>query len=336
MMKILKWASVIILFLIIGELVIRFDEKTKLFETDNVVKISKETGVSEESILLSEHKLPLNDSDLRILVLGDSYIYGGGIDFNNNFSHHLKSLLKNSRLGTREKIYVLDVSRPDNNNLDNYYTYFKYVKLFKPQLVILGYNLNDIKDNLEKKSSDTVSMLKSMGLPVKSESRKNALQKFYNVLWESEVIKFTSKNFYKYMKSMGIIIPHTGFDEKIKAYVLNESSWIKSKAMLTEMFDDAHKQHSTFVVLLMPEIEMLEFPKLFYATDTIIQNFLKPFPDLVFINGRDIFKGQSSETFQLSKYDGHPNEKGHLFMAKYVDKVIETKPDLFFHQNNIQ
>ena len=324
-MKISYWIFCSAIFFMVGELVIRLDQKTRFFDCDNVVLITPECGISEESSLLRQNMIPMGDSSLRIMVLGDSYIYGGGIDFNKNFSHDLKTLLKKSRFTSGKKVYVLDVSRPNNNNLDNYNTYFMYVRKFKPQTVILGYNLNDIKDNLEQNQRDTLPSQKGMDLPVKSEEKKNVLQRSYNFMWNSEILKFISKNFYNYLKSKGIIIPKTGFDEKISAYALNKPSWVRSKSLLTEMFEDANKQRIQYVVLLMPEIEMLQYPKLFHTTDTVIENYLKPFPNVTFVNGRDIFKGQPSEKYRLSKYDGHPNELGHMFMAKYMDDIFENK-----------
>jgi hypothetical protein len=322
-MKRINWFFAAIIFLLVGELFVRFDKETKIFEKDDVVKISTKTGINEELELLNKKKVPLSDSVLRIMVLGDSYIYGGGIDLNKNFSHQLKTLLLKSNVLPNKEIHVLDVSRPSNNNLDNYNTYFKYVNEFKPQVVILGYNLNDIKDNLEKDAADTMIDKKTDFLPVKSVEKKNLLQKTYNFFWKSELLSFLSKNFYNYLKSLGIIIPNTGFDEKLSAYVLNKPSWVKSKKLLSEVFIDANKSNIKFILLLMPEIDLLEHPKIFYSADTVFSHFLNPFQNLIFVNGRDIFKNQSSKEFCLSKYDGHPNEEGHLVMARYISKVVE-------------
>jgi hypothetical protein len=325
----LNWLFTVLLFFLVGELLIRFDMKTRLFEKDTVVKIATELGSSEEIDLLKENKIPLNDSVMRIMVLGDSYINGGGIDFNKNFSHQLKSLLRKSKVLHVKSIYVLDVTRPSNNNLDNYNTYFRFVKQFKPQIVILGYNLNDIKDNLEKKGKDSISSSALRDLPIKVQEKKNLFQRIYNFLWKSELIHFTTNNINKYLKSRGIIVHNSGFDEKINSYILNESNWVKSKELLSEMIIDANNNKITFILFSMPEIDLLEYPQLFQSVDKILMSFFGSFPKLIFVDGRDIFKGRSSKEFCLSKYDGHPNEKGHLFMAKAICDIIEKNGDHF-------
>ena len=84
------------------------------------------------------------------MVLGDSYIHGGGIEFENNFSQQLKKMFSNETLGF-DKVWVLDVSKSSANNLDNNMIYFQFVEKFKPDIVILGYNYNDIEGDLDKR-----------------------------------------------------------------------------------------------------------------------------------------------------------------------------------------
>ncbi len=225
-MKYLKWIVPILIFLIVGELLIRFEKNVLMYESDNVVKIPIKIGNSEEFNLLRENKIPLTDDILRIMVLGDSYINGGGIDFNKNFSHNLKSFLKKTNLKQYKKIYVLDLSRPSNNTLDNYKTYFQYIDHFKPQFVILGYNVRAVNGNLNK--SDTLPYSKQTN---KISGSFSKTKKIYDILYKSELIQLTLHNLHKYLKSYGYIIPNSIFDQELKSYTLNKTNWIKSKEL---------------------------------------------------------------------------------------------------------
>jgi len=302
----------------IGELMIRFDKKVPIFEDGNIVKIPIKIGDSEELNLLKTNKIPLDDNILRIMVLGDSYIKGGGIDFNKNFSHVLKSFLVKSNSLHYKNIYILDMSRASNNNLDNYNTYFEYINKFKPQLVILGYNINAVNGNLDK--VDTLSVSTP---PLKSSEKLSNKNTLYDLLYQSELIHLTLRNLHKYLKSYGIIFPNSVFDQVLKSYTQNKSNWLKSKELLSQLIVHADKNNIKIITLLCPYIDMLKYPKLFTGTESIIENYFNSFPNLIFINLREAYIGKNPDDFILSVYDGHPNEKGHLLMAKTVYPIIE-------------
>lgn len=42
------------------------------------------------------------------------------------------------------------------------------------------------------------------------------------------------------------------------------------------------------------------------------------------MDGGELFKGEESEKYILSKYDGHPNEKAHKKMATDVFNIIQS------------
>jgi lysophospholipase L1-like esterase len=316
----LKLILAIFLFLLAGELIIRFDEKFKLFEQDNIVRIKTEMGESDEMTLLKNNLLSINDKDLRILVLGDSYIYGAGIDRDLNFSHQLKKMLSAEKIKKFETVYILDVSRPSNNTLDNYNTYFSFVKLLKPQIVILGYNLNDLIDR--EKTIDSSSLNKTAQLPDKVIEGESTVKKIYNILYASELLQFTLHNTNKYLKSKGIIIPNSVFGQELSDYFENKPDWQYSKELLTNMILHSETVNSKFIVLLVPEIDLIKYRKLFSRTDKVINEFFQQFSNVRFLNLRDSIDINKGEEYILSRYDEHPNEKGHQFMAEIVHRLI--------------
>lgn len=316
----LKLVLTIFLFLLAGELIIRFDKTFNLFGQENIVRINTEIGESDEIALLKNNLLPINDKDLRILVLGDSYINGGGIDFDKSFSHQLKKMLLSEKIKKFETVYILDVSRPSNNNLDNYNTYFSFVNQFKPQIVILGYNLNDLIDRV--KTIDSSSLNKTIHLPDKVIDEVSTVRKIYNILYVSELLQFTLHNTNKYLKSKGIIIPNSIFDQVISAYFENKPNWQYSKELLTKMILYSETTNSKFIVLLLPKMDLIKYRKIFSKTDKVIKEFFQQFSNVRFLNIGDSIDINKGEEYVLSKYDEHPNEKGHQFMAEVVHRLI--------------
>ncbi len=178
-----------LVFLLIGELMIRFDEHFLILETNRVVTIPTDIEITPEYQMLKNNNFEINENDLRVMVIGDSYIHGGGIEFKNNFSQQLKKLYENKGKGSFDNIWILDVSKSNSNNFDNNQTYFNFVDKFKPNVVILGYNLNDIRGNLDKQKKLTgltdFKRVKSSGGEAQS-----FIKKVYNVLYTSHLIRF--------------------------------------------------------------------------------------------------------------------------------------------------
>lgn len=316
----LKFILTVFLFLAAGELVIRIDRSFNIFGRDTVVQIKEEIRESDEMTMLKNNALVLNDQDLRIMVLGDSYIFGAEVDYNLNFTHQLKRMLLSENLGQYKTVYTLDVSRPSNNSMDNYNTYFSFVNRFKPQIVILGYNINDLIDSI--KPVDSLSVSSSIELPGKVQKKISTIKKIYNILYVSALLQFTLHNSNKFLKSKGIVIPDSEFDQEISAYYKNKPNWQYSKEILTRMIVHSQSVNSEFIVLLCPQMDLVKYRKIFSRTDKAIKEFFQPFPNVRFLNLRDSLDVSKGVDYAISRYDEHPNEKGHQFMAETVNRLI--------------
>lgn len=321
-----KTLTYVLIFLLAGELVVRFDQHFQPFADTSTVKTAIQLGESEELRLLASQSFPANNNDLRIMILGDSYIYGAGINPAQNFSNQLRALLKASATGNRN-VHILDVSRPSNNTLDNYNTYFTYVNKFNPNFIVLAYNLNDINGHLEalRDSSGVATCLPSAAPMGKASTSR--IKKVYDVLYTSALVQMVMKNTNKQLKSMGYVIPASKFGQELQSYYTNAPNWVKSKELLTEMLNDAAKRNIRFITLLMPEMDLLKKPEIFYAADTSIQNFFSSAPAVTFINGRHLFKKEDGGIYRLSRYDGHPNEKAHSLLAHHGREIIAQLED---------
>ena len=142
-----------------GEIMIRFDESLTPFVENRVVKIATDIELTPEYNMVKNDKFIFNENDLRIMVIGDSYIHGGGIDFEDNFSQQLKKMFETLE-SKRNKTWILDVSKSSSNNLDNNQTYFYFKDKFRPNILILGYNLNDIEGELNKHDNEVSNINK--------------------------------------------------------------------------------------------------------------------------------------------------------------------------------
>ena len=273
---------------------------------------------TEEYELLEANQLPINEDDVRIMVIGDSYIHGGGINFSDNLSQQLKKMFKEHPKTDRfNDVGVLDVSKPSANNLDNNLTYFKYVDNFKPTIVILGYNINDIEGNLDK-NEDTLKKGVTFG-----KSAPSAISRLYSIVKQSKLVGLTMNKTHRWFNSLGIIIPGSKFDENMKIYYQDKAPWIKSKSLLAEIVTSAEKDSVSLIVYKFQDMSVN--PKIMVEANTVINEYFEAKPGVTFINGNDIFDSKDFKQYQLSKYDGHPNEKAHLKMASEVYRTINEE-----------
>lgn len=313
-----------IIFFAIGELIFRFDSAFQFFTSNKVVKIKTAIEDSPEFEMVKNNSLNASGNSFRVMVLGDSYIHGGGIAFKDAFSQQLKTMLQNAN-SRFDNVYVLDISKPSSNNFDNVQAYFDFAEKFKPNLVVLGYNYNDVEGNLDQKvtQNDVDSFAKKK---VSSNQNKGIVKKIYDILYKSKVVEFVLHNAHDEMKAHGYIMPNSVFDVTLKSYYENRPSWVKSKVLLQNLIDDCRKNNSQLMVVKFTEINLLEYTNLFERTDKTIKAFFDGQPSVDYFNLTDIFKGEKTKDYILSKYDGHPNEKAHKRIATAVFEEIKKLP----------
>lgn len=327
MKKILIYIAI---FFITGEVMIRFDESYTPLVDNRIVKIATDIELTPELEMIKNNNFIFNDKDLRIMVLGDSYIHGGGIDFENNFSQQLKKMFEKKNLNVN-KTWVLDVSRPSSNNLDNNLAYFNFVEKFNPNIVILGYNLNDIEGELEKKDLEFSNINNLSKNQPSGALTKSLIGKIYKVVQTSHLLNYVIRKAHRKLNQYGIIIPNSKFDINMKSYYQNKEIWQKSKILLREVIEHARNNGIQLIVYKFPEINMLEYPQLFAKANESIKIFFNDYPSVIYMDGSKFFEGEKSEKFILSKYDGHPNERGHKKMATDVFNIIQSTNHEYNH-----
>ena len=313
----------IFLFILIGEGMLRFDEYFKVFQENRVVKAITNIAITPEYTMLKENKFPLDSNCFRLMVLGDSYISGAGLETKDNFYHQIKSLLqKNNK--KFNSVFVFDASVPKNNNLDNNKTYFEYVDKFKPDIIFFGYNYNDVMDNLQKKAEIKTGSIAVENTRASFQEEKSLIKKTVIFILQSKFARYLHTNLYSQFKAHGIIFPNSDFDIMMRSYSENQERWITSKELLQEWLDDTKKRNIKTIVMQCPQTDLMAYPYLFVHSDTAIRQFFTATSSVTYKNIRDYFKDDPKE-YILSKYDGHSNAKAHKKIAEEVYALIQAE-----------
>ena len=309
-------------------MMVRFDEQFKLLESTQVVKISTDLAITPEFTLLKKTAINLTGNNLRVMVLGDSFIHGGGIEFKDNFSQQLKKLLLQSNRHY-DDIYVLDLSKASANNFDNNQIYFEFIDKFKPDIVILGYSYSASRGDLYKHNS-VVGMDSFVNMNYSLVKKQSVPQKIYSVIYHSSVLHYILYNFHNYLKSYGVVFPNSEFNLILNDYTGNKENWKRSKYLLSQINNDVIKRNIQLIVLKFPEMNLIGYPKLFISADNVIKAFYGQSPAVTYINSVDFFNSESSKDYILSKYDGHPNERAHKKIAQQIFNIIKKTPSIHF------
>lgn len=329
MKRIFKFFGFFLLFILIGELIVRFDQEFHPFD-DAKKKVKIEAAIEDtpEYEQIKNKSLSIDSNDLRIMVLGDSYIHGGGIDFKDNFSRQLKGLLETHNNQTKkfDEIHVLDVSRPDNNTLDNYNTFSQFYDQFQPNLVILGYHLDDVVGDLDK--ANTEGRSDNLKPAKQAKKKRTTVQKISRVIYKLRLMKYISRRLQNYMKTRGVVIPGGDFHFMVnKAYKPKSKSWLQVQSLFDEMANRTASDQNEFLVYKYPIINLIEYPEIFEQVDQQIKTYFDQQTGIQYFNGLDDFRGEKSSTYVISKYDGHPNISGH---QKIAIKIFENIKQNYF------
>ncbi|WP_439152364.1 SGNH/GDSL hydrolase family protein [Winogradskyella sp.] len=324
MKKALHIVVTVAIFLLVGELLIRFNRSYDLLN-DGPKGIEVKVEASQLKAALDANTFTISENQLRIMVLGDSYIHGGGIASKDKFSKKLKeALLQSEQLDV--SVYVLDISRPSNNTFDNYQAFLSYQEQFKPQLVFWAYNFNDVLGDFKHRQKPKASIEKSLkSRKIESQRTPKAIAK--QVYSKSQLARYVSTNLQKELKLRGFVLPVGDFHFLVnEGYNDEHLNWKHSKTIIEEVNVTCKMQSAKLMLYKMPEFNLLERPQLFTNVNKRLENFTKT-KTILYLNGDNDFAEGDIQQFMISKYDGHPSAYAHKIIADSVAKYIINNLD---------
>lgn len=301
-----KLSLFIVIFLIIGEVFIRIDIYLSIKAKNNIIEVK-------------DIKLTAKDSNAKIMVLGDSFIYGGGINSEKKASNELANT---------KNIPVADLSRPSNNTVDNYNTFMNYIDSINPEMVVLGYHINDItggvtEDKLSRKGHQSEELPEHNTQVKKNESSLKSLIKKVYRSWKS--LEYISSNLQNSLKvNYGLILPGgEQYQISKELYKKDSPDWVLTQKLIEEIQKNCDDHGIKFLILVFTDF------------NTIGSNAINEFPistftkfciskDIQYIDTRQLFKSYKINDLVISKYDGHPNEMVHRIIADNIYSFYKT------------
>lgn len=328
-MKTFKQSFVLLaIFLALGETIVRIDKKFLFFQGSRFVEVAVETRRSPELVALNANAFAISPRDLRVMVLGDSKIYGPGVDFREVFSQRLKALLAADKSLPYDNIFVLDLSHGGYNTLMNRLTYFQYVEKFQPQLVVLGNNYEDVYGNqdapasMHKSNLGTHAQLAEIFEQTKNGENTPRFQHIREAVYHSSLLEFILAGVNLELKLRGVVVPGSVFHHLIyESHHEEYVGWVKAKAHLRDLIIDCKQRGAALIVYASPELNMIDNYAPYDTLDHTLSEFFASYA-IPYLHDVSPFRGGETSDFALSRYNGHANAKGHQVMAQQVYPII--------------
>jgi hypothetical protein len=317
----------LILLACVGEAVVRFDERTLFLRSSRVEDIGNDYKERPETWLARTS--PRNPASLRIMLLGDSKLYGYGVRPESRVTTQVAARLER---GLGRSNYLFDLTRPGNNTSQNRQAFESYVDSFMPSVVILAYDHNDVYGDQSRSQSRAIDETRldvpSQEATTTTKDRVAAtVATIRDMLGRSHMLSFVLVKLNMELKLAGVVIPGTEFEHLLnRSHASDYPGWIESQKHLAAIARICHDRGIALIVYLVPDLEMLPRYALFNGVD---QSIAKYFVEIgaTFVNGVEPFRAQAGRDFALSRYDGHPNEAAHLVMSSQLCAAVIATAD---------
>jgi hypothetical protein len=323
----------VLVFLSIGECLIRIEQTGIFFAATGTERVRADVLPDEELQALDRAAAAASPDDVRIMVLGDSKLRGLGVDARDIASVQLQTILERDVATPRGRIHVLNLSRAGNNTLQNKLTFLKYYRRFNPQIVIFGYNIDDVYGNNRDDSpagptsAPSTPQPRANGVPharrTVGDVARNVVSGVRRVLFHSQVLQFSLSKFNMELKLAGIVVPGTEFYHLVHASHRSDyEGWVESQHHLQQIIDVCHRERIALVVYVVPQLEMLPHFSVFDDVDGTVEQFFRA-RGIRTINGVTPFMHSDPAAYAISRYDGHPNAKAHALIAQQWAQELE-------------
>jgi hypothetical protein len=326
-----------------GEFLIKLDIKYNLTYWDNYQPQSSYSKILDASSIY-ENNLKLNENQNRIMIIGDSYIEGIGINKPFRFKSQLNDFLIKNNNSSKEHI-ILNLSRTGNNTIDKYLSFLEYYTIYQPHIIIWFHTINDlsmdsrkvigIKEDLikfENKFTDNnqsdISTVKNLNtisksLQLKKEpiKHKTIAHNLEGLIDKYSLLKYLKENIVNELLLRGVLIPYGDFYEITQNLYKNNREEFKLYKLIFYDVLKKLKDNTTLIVYSMPEYNLINQPQYFKNIDTALFEFFSN-KNILFIDGKTNLVNHTFDEVSFTRSDGHPNSFAHRIITNTIGKLI--------------
>jgi lysophospholipase L1-like esterase len=266
---------------------------------------------------------------VRIAVLGDSYTMGDAVTSEASYPKQLEALLNGD-----QPIEVMNNGLSATNTSNQVYTLRDVLRDYHPDLVVVGYNVNDFEWFTETRFEKFARS--GYDFDIKPDGR--AIRRMSSL---QRVKLWMYRHSYMYRALVAIRDRQSGqpsleteaeAEERVHKWVDNGGA-AKSFAALSEMARLCREQDVGFVVAILPALvdtpptlkNMNDYP--FGAEHTLMHEQMTKLA-LDWIDLLPTFAGEDAVKLQAHPSNRHFNERGNGIIARALKEYLEPKIDV--------
>lgn len=252
-----------------------------------------------------EFNYDLNDEELRVIVIGDSYAFGYGVSEGSSFPSILQKNL--NREYPDKRVRVINLGIPGYNTAQELATLREVGLSLRPKLVLLAYHLNDI-ERLSESRNERVWTLKGI-----LDSAKEHIH----------LLRYFLPRVVSLARSFHIGVKSTATAE-VQEYITEGPAWKQNQDTLKELFGLCAKMHWRLGIVVLPYIVDLSdrHPCIDAYQEVVVFCRAQGVP---VVNTFDYFRGLNARKLWINAFDGHPNAEGHALIAKAAADLVKTE-----------
>ncbi len=235
----------------------------------------------------------------KIMIIGDSFVAGHGIC---NAKDRFGDVLQ-TKLGDGYAVFNVAVNgwgTPEE-------TYFPLLHPYKPDIVVLSYFVNDIRNAITLTNHPYPEMIPRPDWMINTPLKDSYLVDY--VYWQI----FYKRQFADSNAKLWQALLDSYFVPDI---------WAEHKSEMLQVVDWAKKIHAPLIVIVWPTLESIQSS----ARQTAMVEQVFRDNGATVISASDMFRNDPPDSLVVNNIDSHPNENTHRRMADALYSVIQALP----------
>ncbi len=259
----------------------------------------------------------------RVAIIGDSFVYGAGVDDDETAGAVLEKLL-NGNHATRG-YEVMNAGLTGSTITDELILYKEYVRKFTPDAVVLGYSWNDVLDIIKRETDE--SLAPSAG---EYQSRLWAL------IMKSAAARFLMYQYAKRQKQKMVALFKTkrgDFDWAMKVDTVPrgrnsvlEAAIAEYKKDLLSFRDATERRGASFVFLVYPTMIEESRMKRDVGAELFVFARKNRIPALML---KPLWLSRHKDIFSFFNPTEHATVEANIFIAKELKKLMKRSETLY-------
>lgn len=276
-----------------------------------------------------ELDVPKPAATYRILMLGDSFAWGVGLDVEDALPKVLEKMLDEP--ATSGKVEVVNAAEPGFNTVEELNLLKEKGLELEPDMVLLIYNLNDIEylpglsdKPYEKEATPVVEL--DPGEDVTKYSRNAGFRGFVLALERrSLLVQFMVPRVGALLRKLGLIesVEFSWVEKIYQGFADDNPGWLESKRALSEIAALCHEKGCRFLVAVYPLFAELESYKGKEAHEKVL-GFCQE-EGIEAVDLLPIFENTRTRSHWINFMDAHPNAAAHRAVAERLLPAVRKR-----------